>query len=756
MESTRRQLLPLLQDDATTVDPSHEPSLEPGARQEVASNSTFSIGGMTCSACAARIERQLKDLDGVEFASVNFATHEAIVGHAKHFDPAEVINAVSSLGYSAQAVLDDSTDLGDGGYELGLRQSLLLAMSLTLPIVVISMALRSQDGLVRVLLGLGSAVVVFWCGRAFHAHALSNLTRRTTTMDTLVSMGSSAAWFWSAYVTVSGERSSHVYFETGAVIVTLILLGKWLELRGKKRSASAIAALSELSIKEVELADGSVIPLEALQVGMLFRVRPGQKIATDGVVFSGTSTVDCAMLTGEPIPVAVGPGSEVFGATINQHGSLEVEATKVGSGTALSQIMKLVHEAQGSKAVVAKLADRVAAVFVPLAILIALLTTTIWLSLGRGASTAVASGIAVLIIACPCALGLATPLAILVGTGRGASMGVLIKGGEALEHAAKINRVVLDKTGTATTGQMSVRATAVSQEIPMEQREHFWGAIKAVEALSEHPIGAAIVRDLDSKNLPQVESFINLPGRGVSATVEGAAWFVGRADGFTSFADEVGALMRSPAAPGETRVFAGRDGVAEAAVVLGDQIKEGSAFAVQRLREMGLGITMLTGDSSEAALAVGEAIGVSDVRHSMSPEQKFNAIVEMHAAGQRVAMVGDGINDAPSLAQADLGVAIGTGTDIAINSSDLTVVSGRLPAVVDALWLSRKTYRTIQGNLFWAFAYNVVAIPIAASGALDPMIASAAMGLSSLFVVTNSLRLRRFKGVRAEKAPTDS
>jgi Cu+-exporting ATPase len=667
-----------------------------------ASTITLDLEGMTCASCAARIEKKLNKLDGVE-ATVNFATEQATVNAARDVPVDALIAAVASAGYDAH-VADGAHDHGDVD---GLRARLAVAILLAIPLTIWAMVPAARfPGWHWVCLPL-STVVVFWCGAQFHRAALGSARHGAATMDTLISLGTLAAWGWSTVVLVGGVAAD-VYFETAAVITALILLGRHLEARAKRRSSAAVRQLLELA------------PADAanLHVGDVFEVRPGQRIATDGVVVEGASAVDRSLLTGESLPVEVAVGDEVVGATINTYGRLVVRATRVGSDTALARIARLVEAAQSGKAPVQRLADRVSAVFVPIVIAIALATLAGRLVAGDSAASAVMAAVAVLIIACPCALGLATPTALLVGTGRGAQLGVLIKGPEILERTRRIDTIVLDKTGTVTEGRMRY----VENGLPPDALR----LAGAVESASEHPIALAVAAAARERfgALPDVSDFRALPGSGVVGTVEGH------------------------------RVEATRDGVIVdgshvGSLTVEDAVKPTSATAVAELKALGLEPVLLTGDSRASAEDIARAVGIERVLAEVYPQDKVREIERLQAEGHQVAMVGDGINDAPALAQADLGLAIGTGTDVAIEASDVTLVSGDLRAAVDAIRLARRTVRTIYGNLFWAFAYNVAALPIAVAGLLSPEIAAAAMAGSSLFVVSNSLRLRRFEGVRA-------
>jgi P-type Cu+ transporter len=703
------------------------------------------IEGMTCAACSSRVERGLLRLEGVDEAHVNFATGGATVVHRSEMASDEFRSTIEKLGYGL--IKSEDADAAQDRREGDLWRRLRVAVVLTVPVMLVSMVRPLRfDGWEWFVAALATPVV-FWSGWTFHRSALINLRHRSTTMDTLVSMGTFSAWAWSTVVLVGrsvsdNEFGGHIYYETGAAIVSLILLGKWFEARAKRRSGDAIRSLADLGARTARLEDGSEVMLEDLTVGMRFVVRPGEKIATDGVVVEGRSAVNTSMVSGEPVPVDVEPGDEVIGATVNTNGSLVVEALQVGAATALSQIIRLVDEAQGSRAEVQRLADRVASVFVPSAIGAAVVTLAAWLSTGQAAGDAFTAAVAVLIIACPCALGLATPLGIMVGTGRGAQLGVIIKGGEVLEDTRSVDVMILDKTGTVTEGRMELTGVVA----PGPDGSTVVALAASLEALSEHPIAQAI--SAAGEEHEPVEEFVNRPGYGVVGLIGGVEVRVGRRLLFEEVPDSVGAAARAAEESGSTAVLAGRSGVAEAVLVVSDRLKPTSVEAVEAFHDQGLSVTLLTGDNRRTAEAVGTAVGVDHVIAEVLPGAKAAEVSRLQAAGHRVAMVGDGINDAPALAQADLGIAVGTGTDIAIEASDLTIMSGDLRAVADAIALSRRTLATIKGNLFWAFAYNAAAIPLAAFGVLNPMIAAAAMGVSSLFVVTNSLRLRRFDGYR--------
>ena len=756
--------------DSPGIPPANPPAIMPGTRAPVRSD--IAIEGMTCAACANRIHRGLAKLDGVDEVRVNFANGRATVLH-HGADDADMRAVVVRLGYGAPVTADN--DAAERRREADLRRRWIVALVLGAPVVALSMAPPIQfDGWEWVVAVLATPIV-FWCGWGFHRAAWMNLRHGSTTMDTLVSMGTLSAWIWSTVVLVasigdeagdmgsmsmsmnlSGGDGNHVYYETGAVIIALILIGKWLEIRAKRRSGDAIRALADLGVRSARLEDGTEVPLDELAVGTRFVVRPGEKIATDGVVVSGLSSIDASMVTGEPVPVEVGPGDEVIGATVNANGSLVVEATRVGADTALAQIIRLVDEAQGSRAEVQRLADRVAAVFVPTAIVIAVVTLVAWLTIAGDANDAFTASVAVLIIACPCALGLATPLGIMVGTGRAAQLGVIIKGGEVLEDTRRIDTIVLDKTGTVTDGRMALVDVIVPDGSSELLADELLGLAGAVEVRSEHPIAQSIAAAAALRHsLPgPVDGFVNRPGVGVAASVDGVEVRVGRRQLFESVPVEIERAGAAAERAGNTAVFAGRGGLAEVVLVVADTIKPTSVEAVAAFHDLGLTVTLLTGDNDRTARTVGAAVGVDNVISEVLPDAKAAEIIRLQAEGRRVAMVGDGINDAPALAQADLGIALGTGTDVAIEASDLTIVSGDLRAAADAVALSRRTLATIKGNLFWAFAYNAAAIPLAAFGILNPMIAAGAMGMSSLFVVSNSLRLRRFDGYRRTTSTT--
>jgi Cu+-exporting ATPase len=732
------------------------------------------ISGMTCASCANRIERKLNQLDGVT-ATVNYATEKARV----EFDPGTVapeqfVEAVEAAGYSAALPSSEPARAdAEEGATAPLRRRLILSALLSIPALLMSMIPALQfDNFQWLSLNLVTPVVL-WAAWPFHKAAWANLKHGTATMDTLVSVGTLAAWLWSLYalfigdagmndmrmafdlVPTSGEGADQIYLETAGIVTTFLLAGRYFEAKAKRRAGAALKALMEFGAKDVAVldADGSErrVPIEQLAVGDRFVVRPGEKLATDGVVEQGASAIDMSMLTGESLPVEVQPGSEVAGATVNAGGRLIVRATKIGADTALAQIARLVEDAQTGKAPVQRLADRISGVFVPIVIVLATATLGFWLGTGESSTFAFTAAVAVLIIACPCALGLATPTALMVGTGRGAQLGLLIKGPEVLESTRKVDTIVLDKTGTVTTGHMSLVEFTVAGGVSREEALRLVGAL---ENASEHPIAQAIARAAAAAGpLPPVEGFANREGLGVEGVVDGHALIVGRpallAEWSMHLGPELDAARKAAEARGQTAIAAGWDGRAIAVFVVADTVKPTSAEAVASLKALGLRPVLLTGDNETTARAVAADVGIDEVIAEVLPSDKADVIRRLQAEGRIVAMVGDGVNDAPALAQANLGLSIGTGTDVAIEASDLTLVSGDLRAASDAIRLSRATLRTIKQNLGWAFGYNIAAIPLAAIGLLNPVIASLAMAVSSVSVVTNALRLRRFEARRA-------
>ena len=726
------------------------------------------ITGMTCASCANRIERKLNKLEGVE-ATVNYATEKAAVTFdADAVQPEQLVETVAAAGY--QAVLpaaDGGTESEDVDETAPLRRRLIVSALLSLPVLLISMIPSLQFDYWQWLALQLATPVVLWGAWPFHRAAWANLRHGTATMDTLISVGVLAAWLWSLWALFFGEAgmtgmtmafdlfpktndgAGHIYLETASVVTTFILAGRYFEARAKRRAGAALTALLELGAKEVTVldADGTErrVPVETLAVGDRFVVRPGEKVATDGIVEDGRSAVDQSLLTGESVPVEKAPGDDVAGATVNAGGRLVVRATRVGADTALAQIGRLVTAAQTGKAPVQRLADRISGVFVPIVIGLAVATLGFWIGAGEPTVFAFTAAVAVLIIACPCALGLATPTALLVGTGRGAQLGLLIKGPEILESTRRVDTVVLDKTGTITTGRMSLVDVAVADG---EDRDEVLRLAGALENASEHPVAQAIVRGVPER-LPAVESFTNREGLGVEGIVDGHAVLVGRpslmAEWSLAVPEQFDRARRSSEDAGRTAVLVAWDGDVRAMLAVADTVKPTSAEAVAALKDLGLRPVLLTGDNEATARTVAAEVGIEEVIAEVLPSDKAAVVRRLQAEGRVVAMVGDGVNDAPALAQADLGLAIGTGTDVAIEASDLTLVSGDLRGAADAIRLSRATLRTIKQNLAWAFGYNVAAIPLAAAGLLNPLIAGAAMAFSSVSVVANALRLRRFR-----------
>jgi P-type Cu+ transporter len=736
----------------------------------------LTIGGMTCASCAMRIEKRLNKLDGVT-ATVNYSTEKATITAPDDVTVDELIAEVEAVGYTARTpatrdVAADGEETASEHDEIApLRTRLYTSLVLAIPVIVLAMVPALQfDGWQWLSLTLAAPIVV-WGALPFHRAAWANARHAAATMDTLISVGVIAAFGWSLYALFLGtageigmthgfswtaERGaggSQVYLEVAAGVTVFILAGRYFEARAKRQSGAALRALLELGAKDVAvLRDGveTRIPVDQLAVDDRFVVRPGEKVATDGIVEDGTSAIDASLLTGESVPVEVGPGDPVAGATVNAGGRLVVRATRVGADTALAQIARLVEDAQTGKAAVQRLADRVSAIFVPVVIALALATLGFWLTAAATDSATVAftAGVAVLIIACPCALGLATPTALMVGTGRGAQLGILIKGPEVLESTRRIDTIVLDKTGTVTTGRMALADVIVTSDTTVDEALLLAGSL---EHASEHPIAQAIATGARDRGieLSTVESFANTEGLGVQGVVDGRAIVAGRERFLEDWAlhlpDDLRTAKDNAEAEGRTPVLVGWDGAARAVLVVSDTVKETSAEAIRQLRALGLRPVLLTGDNERAAGAVADQVGIDEVIAEVLPQDKLDVIRRLQAEGRIVAMAGDGVNDAAALAQADLGLAMGTGTDAAIEASDLTLVRGDLRVAADAIRLARQTLKTIKTNLFWAFAYNVAALPLAAAGLLNPMLAGAAMAFSSIFVVSNSLRLRRFK-----------
>ncbi len=712
----------------------------------------FSVTGMTCGSCSARVEKILTRQGGVSEVGVNLATTRALVT----FDPSEVspqqlIAAVGKAGYGLSPVSPDTEEdagAGEAALQSMWLRRVLVAWPLGLVVLVVSVFWMMEPWARWTALVL-TTPIQFWAGLPFLRQALARARVRQANMDTLIAIGTLAAFSFSTYQVVFGHQHSDHYFDTAALIIAFLLLGRYFEARAKGSASSAIRSLLELGAKEARVivdGDERMVPVESVRVGDQLRIRPGEKIPVDGRVVDGSSAVDESMLTGESVPVDKAAGDKVAGATINAQGLLTIEATAVGADTALAQIVKLVEEAQGTKAPVQQLADKIAGVFVPVVLVLAILTFAGW-AISGDATKGLISAVAVLIIACPCALGLATPTAILVGTGRGAAMGVLIKGGEVLERSKKVDTVVFDKTGTLTKGQMAL--TDVVAAAGVDEAELVAKAGSA-EAGSEHPVGRAVVDGarLRSADLPVARNFASVAGHGVRATIDGVEVHVGRrklmAESGLILAAELEASASNLEGQGKTAIFAGWEGQVRGVLAVADTMREDAPGAVDRLRAMGIDVVMITGDNRRTAEAVAAQVGIARVLAEVLPADKVDEVRRLQSEGKVVAMVGDGVNDAPALVQADLGIAIGTGTDVAIQSSDITLLSANLDGVAVAIQLSRRTFRTILQNLAWAFGYNVVLIPVAALGLLNPILAGAAMGFSSVSVVTNSLRLTRF------------